>query len=66
MPHESFGERCAVLGSGMAGLFAARVLSDHFDQVVLIDRDEVRTRPPSVEAYRKASISTPFSPVVSR
>ena len=45
MPHESFGERCAVLGSGMAGLFAARVLSDHFDQVVLIDRDEVPDTP---------------------
>ncbi|HEX3679650.1 MAG TPA: hypothetical protein VHU90_08010, partial [Galbitalea sp.] len=29
----------------MAGLFAARVLSDHFDEVVMIDRDDVPDRP---------------------
>jgi 2-polyprenyl-6-methoxyphenol hydroxylase-like FAD-dependent oxidoreductase len=33
--------RAAVVGSGMAGLFSARILSDHFDEVVLIDRDDV-------------------------
>ena len=41
--------RAVVLGSGMAGLFATRVLADHFDEVVLVDRDDIpdapRTRP---------------------
>jgi len=28
-----------VIGGGIAGLLAARVLSDHFDQVTIIERD---------------------------
>lgn len=36
----TLGDRAVVIGAGMAGLFAARVLSDHFDQVVVLDRDE--------------------------
>jgi 2-polyprenyl-6-methoxyphenol hydroxylase-like FAD-dependent oxidoreductase len=28
-----------VIGSGMSGLFAARVLADHFEQVTILDRD---------------------------
>ena len=35
------GERAIVVGGGMAGLSAARVLSDRFSQVVLLDRDEL-------------------------
>jgi 2-polyprenyl-6-methoxyphenol hydroxylase-like FAD-dependent oxidoreductase len=34
------GERAIVIGSGLAGLSAARVLSDRFRQVVLLDRDQ--------------------------
>ncbi|MFJ6798897.1 FAD-dependent oxidoreductase [Streptomyces sp. NPDC091268] len=30
-----------VLGAGFAGLVAARVLADHFDQVVVIERDDL-------------------------
>jgi len=30
-----------VIGSGIAGLLAARVLSDHFDRVTIIERDRV-------------------------
>jgi 2-polyprenyl-6-methoxyphenol hydroxylase-like FAD-dependent oxidoreductase len=30
-----------VAGASIAGLLAARVLSDHFEQVILIQRDEV-------------------------
>jgi 2-polyprenyl-6-methoxyphenol hydroxylase-like FAD-dependent oxidoreductase len=33
------GERAVVAGSGIAGLLAARVLSDHYEQVVLLERD---------------------------
>jgi 2-polyprenyl-6-methoxyphenol hydroxylase-like FAD-dependent oxidoreductase len=38
---EQRGERAVVLGGGMAGLLAARVLSEHFADVVIVDRDEL-------------------------
>ena len=34
------GERAIVVGSGLAGLSAARALSGRFRQVVILDRDE--------------------------
>lgn len=34
-------DRAVVLGAGMAGLFAARVLADSFSEVVVLDRDEL-------------------------
>lgn len=43
------GERAVVLGAGIAGLLAARVLSDHVDRVSIIDRDVL---PSSVEGRR--------------
>ena len=40
--------RVVVVGSGMAELFSTRVLSDSFDEVVLIDRDNTpRCRAPA-------------------
>ena len=45
----NLGERAVVVGGGMGGLFAARVLSDHFDEVVVVDRDHE----PSGGASRK-------------
>jgi len=33
------GERAVVLGAGMAGLLAARVLSDFYGMVTLVERD---------------------------
>ncbi|MET9871173.1 monooxygenase, partial [Streptomyces sp. NPDC006386] len=33
------GGHCVVLGAGIAGLFAARVLSGTFDRVTVVDRD---------------------------
>jgi 2-polyprenyl-6-methoxyphenol hydroxylase-like FAD-dependent oxidoreductase len=39
---ESFGGRHAiVIGASMAGLLASRVLSDHFEQVTIIERDRL-------------------------
>jgi 2-polyprenyl-6-methoxyphenol hydroxylase-like FAD-dependent oxidoreductase len=35
------GDRAIVVGGGIAGLSAARVLSDRFRQVVILDRDEL-------------------------
>lgn len=38
---EYLGERAVVLGGGMAGLLAARVLSDRYRRVLVVDRDHV-------------------------
>jgi len=43
------GERAVVIGGSIAGLLAARVLSDAFEQVTVIDRDEL---PPGTEGRR--------------
>ncbi|HTD16941.1 MAG TPA: FAD-dependent oxidoreductase, partial [Chthoniobacterales bacterium] len=37
----NLGDRAIVVGGGIAGLSAARVLSDRFHQVVILDRDEL-------------------------
>jgi 2-polyprenyl-6-methoxyphenol hydroxylase-like FAD-dependent oxidoreductase len=43
--HGTIARRAVVLGSGMAGLFATRILSDHFDEVILVDRDDIPDSP---------------------
>jgi 2-polyprenyl-6-methoxyphenol hydroxylase-like FAD-dependent oxidoreductase len=43
------GERVVVLGASMAGLLAARVLSERFSEVLLVDRDELT----NVTGYRR-------------
>jgi 2-polyprenyl-6-methoxyphenol hydroxylase-like FAD-dependent oxidoreductase len=35
----NIGEHAVVLGASMAGLLSARVLADHFDRVIVVDRD---------------------------
>lgn len=37
--------RAVVLGGSIAGLLAARVLADHVDEVLIVDRDELPTSP---------------------
>jgi 2-polyprenyl-6-methoxyphenol hydroxylase-like FAD-dependent oxidoreductase len=39
------GRHAVVIGGSMAGLLAARVLSDHFDQVTVIERDRYPLTP---------------------
>jgi 2-polyprenyl-6-methoxyphenol hydroxylase-like FAD-dependent oxidoreductase len=39
--HSYLGQRAIVVGAGLAGLSVARVLSDHFDEVVILDRDQL-------------------------
>ncbi|MGH3770941.1 MAG: FAD-dependent oxidoreductase [Pseudonocardiaceae bacterium] len=41
----SSGRHAVVIGSGLAGLLAARVLVDHFDQVTILDRDRFPDKP---------------------
>jgi 2-polyprenyl-6-methoxyphenol hydroxylase-like FAD-dependent oxidoreductase len=43
--HTQIGDRAVVLGAGMAGLLAARVLADSYGQVTVIDRDELPDTP---------------------
>ncbi|MFE3203180.1 NAD(P)/FAD-dependent oxidoreductase [Embleya sp. NPDC059237] len=38
-------ERAAVIGAGIAGLLAARVLADHYPQVVILERDRIPETP---------------------
>ena len=45
-------DRAVVLGGSMAGLLAARVLSDHFREVVLVERDRVPEQPEPRRAQR--------------
>ncbi len=49
MPHNQDRNHAIVIGASMAGLLAARVLADHFEQVTLIDRD---TFPPEGQHRR--------------
>lgn len=35
------GKRAVVIGGSMAGLAAARVLSDHFEEVIVVERDSI-------------------------
>jgi 2-polyprenyl-6-methoxyphenol hydroxylase-like FAD-dependent oxidoreductase len=43
--NRQIGDRAVVLGAGMAGLLAARVLADSYGQVTVIDRDELPQTP---------------------
>jgi 2-polyprenyl-6-methoxyphenol hydroxylase-like FAD-dependent oxidoreductase len=45
----NIGGRAVVLGAGMAGLLAARVLSESFDEVCLVERDKL----PDCPGHRK-------------
>src|SRR5580700_6739359 len=35
------GRRAVVVGAGLGGLSAARVLADYFDEVIILDRDDL-------------------------
>jgi len=39
------GRQAVVIGAGTAGLTAAGALSDHFDQVVVLERDNLPSEP---------------------
>src|SRR5262252_5578488 len=42
---QRLGDRAIVIGGSIAGLITARVLSDYFDRVVILERDVVEDRP---------------------
>src|SRR6266404_501223 len=39
------GQHAVVIGGSMAGLMTARVLADFFDQVTVLERDQIEDRP---------------------
>jgi 2-polyprenyl-6-methoxyphenol hydroxylase-like FAD-dependent oxidoreductase len=45
MTGSRMGSRAVVVGGSMAGLYAARVLSERFEEVVVLDRDSLPSRP---------------------
>ncbi len=48
MADQSAGSTAIVLGASIAGMWAARVLADHFDTVVILERDRL----PEAAAFR--------------
>src|SRR5204862_5356906 len=40
-PARRLGQHAIVIGGSIGGLLAARVLSDHFDRVTILDRDKI-------------------------
>ena len=53
-------EHAVVIGGSMAGLLAARVLSDHFERVTIVERDRFPDGAGPAGAYRRAVTRTPF------
>ena len=47
-------DQAVVMGSSMAGLLAARVLSERFERVVVIERDRCRRSVSTAGGYRTA------------
>ena len=39
------GKQAVVIGAGMGGLTAAGALADHFDQVIVLERDTLSSEP---------------------
>jgi glycine/D-amino acid oxidase-like deaminating enzyme len=42
---ERLGQHAVVIGGSIAGLMTARVLADYFEQVTILERDEIEDRP---------------------
>src|SRR5215831_11365290 len=42
---QRLGDRAIVIGGSIAGLITARVLSDYFERVTILERDEIEDRP---------------------
>jgi flavin-dependent dehydrogenase len=52
------GRRAVVVGAGLGGLSAARVLADYFDEVIILDRDELPDDAPHAPAFLKVNTRT--------
>jgi glycine/D-amino acid oxidase-like deaminating enzyme len=52
------GQRAVVVGASVAGLIAARVLAEHFDEVTAIEQDELSDQLSSTNRSRRATTYT--------
>ena len=52
------GQRAIVVGAGLAGLSAARVLSPYFGEVMILDRDELPDELSRDLAFLRVNIPT--------
>ena len=52
-----------VIGGSMAGLLAARILTDHYQQVTLLERDHFPSDAGRVGVFRRAGIRMGCWPV---
>ena len=52
----SSGTHAVVIGGSLAGLMAARVLSDHFSRVTILERDAYLMPLSFARAYRKRAM----------
>ena len=50
------GTQAVVIGAGMGGLTAAGALADHFDQVLVLERDTLPSEPTHRAAGRRPSL----------
>jgi len=55
------GQHAVVIGGSLAGLMTARVLSDHFDAVTVLERDDLDVE---VAAFRDRSLAEQAFPYV--
>lgn len=60
------GDRVVVLGASLGALLAAKELAESFDDVVLVDRDEVVDNPTYRRGFRTVGTRTGLSRRASR
>ena len=64
--HDTGSSQAVVLGASMAGLLAARVLSEQFDRVVVIERDVLPPAGSTAAVCRMAGICTACTRAAAR
>ncbi|HZK98548.1 MAG TPA: NAD(P)-binding protein [Caulobacteraceae bacterium] len=58
----SLGARAVVVGAGVGGMMAAQVLSRHFDDVLVLEKDTLPAAPEARMAFRRARMCMRFCP----
>lgn len=54
-------KKAVVIGAGIAGLITARMLSDYYEEVYVIERDEFPTEPTNRQGYLNLFIHTVYN-----
>ena len=59
------GDHAVVLGGSMAGLLAARVLSEHYARVTVVERDPLPAAAGYRRGFRRAGMCTGYCPAAA-